>query len=182
MVEGSVGPSILKSIGKVEHLPIPDRSRSECPLGQLMPDEFKVVLARLFELARGKAVRPPSATIAAGSDAPIDESGEAGREGRKDEPAINSGDKNNADAQPVATEETSDPPTIGRDDDGQGSGAAMLFGEGETAVASETGPAPPDWLADPKTFVSRVLQWAEKASAKRSKLDRAKPPKRAFPL
>lgn len=167
-----------------------------------MPDEFKVVLAGLFELARGKTAPPSSATVVTaapglelspdepvGSDEPVspEESGGAGREGeRHNEPVIFSGgEKNknkNAATQPVATEETADSPTASEDDGGQGSGSAMLVGEGEEACASVAGTAPPDWLTDPKMFVLRVLQWTEERSAKRSKVVRAKPPKRVFPL
>lgn len=184
-------------------------------LFQLMPDEFKVVLAGLFELARGKTAPRSSSTIAAAapgleptSDEPVvsgepgpvglDEDGGAGREGGKNQPATcrTKIGETNSDTQPVATTEgTGGSPTVsatatatgGQDDvdrgnGDQGNGAAMPFGEGEGASATEVGTAPPDWLADPKAFVSRVLQWAEEGSAKRAKFVRAKPPKRAFPL
>lgn len=169
-----------------------------CSFVQLMPDQFKAVLAGLFELARGKIAPPSSAAIAAaapglepspgepvgsGEPAALDKSGGAGREGGTNRAGIRSSGENNVDTQPVATEETVDSSTAGQDNGGgQGSGSAMLFAEGEEASTSNAGTAPPDWLADPKAFVSRVLLWAEEGSAKRSKFVRTSPPKRVFPL
>lgn len=165
-----------------------------------MPNEFKVVLAGLFELARSKTAPPASAEVntaafdfelnpgePVGSGEPVvlGESGGADRNGEeKNGTGIRASGENNVDTQPVATEETADASTAGQDGGGgQGGGSAMLLGEGEEAsTSSKAGTAPPDWLADPKTFVSRVLLWTEEGGARRSKFVRARPPKRVFPL
>eukprot|EP00752_Nemacystus_decipiens_P002096 g2004.t2 len=166
-----------------------------------MPDQFKAVLAGLFELARGKTAAPSSSTITTinaatglelSSDEPVgsgepdalDESRGEGREGERNGPGIRAGGESNVDTQPVAAEETVDSstPGTGQGDGGQGSGPATLSGEGDEEPGSKAGTTPPDWLADPKMFVSRVLQWAEEGSAKGSRLVRAKPPRRVFPL
>eukprot|EP00903_Cladosiphon_okamuranus_P018781 g17278.t1 len=177
---------------------------------ELMPDEFKVVLSGLFELARVKVAPPSSTTIATAAPGlelssdepvgsggpdpvPLDASGGAGGDGGKKEPATSRVNivETNFGTQPVATtEETAGSPTetaiatAGQEDGDQGNSSALPFGEGgrDGAPRSEVRTAPPDWLADPKAFVSRVLQWAEEGNVKRSKIVQTKPPTRVFPL
>lgn len=159
-----------------------------------MPDEFKVVIAGLFELARDKnspsPPRAPAATVESSPEEAVALEGEeGGPKADVTESVPDSGTKeeeNEAAAQGVPTEVTTNETTVGEDDGGgQGNDSAALEGEegpsnSSTATAAEE--ETPEWLADPKTFVSRFLQWADEGSAKRPKLVPAKPPTRVFPL
>lgn len=177
-----------------------------------MPDEFKVVIAGLFELARDKNRQSHSAAnneegVEHQPDVPSEEplnsdhpdGGGGTREGdREQAPASHSGAGRKVDsagggaaaaaaaASGVSTHAT---PTPGaktaahpvQNDQSQGQDSASLDaeeGSTNTTAAAEVVEAAPAWLADPKAFVSRVLQWAGEGSTKRLKTVRAKPPSR----
>lgn len=164
-----------------------------------MPAEFKVVVAGLYELARGKNTLPPSDAAAASaatpelvshdpsrqqSSAPGEGKGLA-RTAENLEPAQpSSAGENTTDSPPAAIggEQWTRPPGAIQDDAGGGSDSAILEAEEEEISRGKVVEAPPDWLADPKVFVARVLQWAQEGSAKRSRFVGAKPPNRVFPL
>ncbi|CAB1119143.1 unnamed protein product [Ectocarpus sp. CCAP 1310/34] len=179
---------------------------------ELMPDEFKVVIAGLFELARDQNSQSPCAADDEGVEnqpVPPVESlysddpawGGGTREGDGEQPpASYSGAQRKADsagggdggataASGVSTQGTPTPgaktaahPVQNGESKGEDS-ASLDAGEGSTntTAAAEAVEAAPEWLADPKAFVSRVIQWAGEGSAKRSKAVRAKPPTREMP-
>lgn len=175
-----------------------------------MPDEFKVVIAGLFELARDKNSQSASAVDNEGvehqpevpPEEPLNSDHPAGaggtREGDGEQvPASHSGAGRKVDsaggggaaaaaASGVSTQGTPTPgantaaqPIQNGESKGQDS-ASLDAGEGSTntTAAAEAVGAAPEWLVDPKAFVSRVIQWAREGSAKRSKAVRAKPPTR----
>ncbi|CAM9290874.1 unnamed protein product [Ectocarpus sp. 12 AP-2014] len=175
---------------------------------ELMPDEFKVVIAGLFELARDKNSQSPSAADNEGvehqpvppkeplhSDDPAGGGGTREADGEQP-PAGNSGAQRKADSAggggvvvaasgvtiqgtPTPGAKTAAQPVQNGESKGQDS-ASLDAGEGSTSTtaAAEAVEAAPEWLADPKAFVSRVIQWAGEGSAKRSKAVHAKPPTR----
>lgn len=184
---------------------------------QLMPDEFKVVIAGLFELARDKNSQIPSAADNEGvnhqpegppgeplsSDRPDGGAGTRegdGETGVEQAPASRSGVGRKIDSAGgggAGAAATSEVPTQGtptpnakteaqlvQNGESQGQDPASLdAGEGSTntTAAAEAVEAAPDWLADPKAFLSRVIQWAGEGSAKRSKVVHPKPPTREMP-
>lgn len=153
-----------------------------------MPNDFKVVIAGLFELARDKNTpSPPSPCAADAESSPdkavgLEEEGEP--TGDKVEGTPDSGgekEETEAAAQEVPTEETTTATVIGEDNGGQSNDSTVLEEkEGPTSNAVEQ--EAPEWLTDAKTFVSWFLQWADEGSAKRSKVVRARIPTRVFPL
>ncbi|CAN0414274.1 unnamed protein product [Ectocarpus sp. 12 AP-2014] len=175
---------------------------------ELMPDEFKVVIAGLFELARDKNSQSPSAADNEGVEhqpvppkEPLHSDDPAAGGGTRDgdggqPPAGNSGAQRKADSAgggggvvaasgvsiqgtPTPGAKTAAQPVQKGESKGQDS-ASLDAGEGSTSTtaAAEAVEAAPEWLADPKAFVSRVIQWAGEGSAKRSKAVHAKPPTR----
>lgn len=156
-----------------------------------MPDDFKVVIAGLFELARDNNTSSTPSAAAAAIESSSDEAvalGEGGRRptGDKIEGAPDSGgekkEKEAAD-QGVPTEGTTDEATVGEDDGGQGNDSAVLEKE-EGPSSNIVKEKVRERLTDSKTFAARFLQWAEEAgrATKPSKIVRAKPPTRVFPL
>jgi len=158
-----------------------------------MPAEFKVVVAELYELARDKNTLQPTAAAAARAAARELDSyepssqqsstpGEGEGSARTGKNPESSPRGNTAVPPPAATgveQPTRSPEAF---QDGGGSDSVKLGGDGEEGSGSKVVEAPPDWLADPKVFVARVLQWAQEGGAKRSRFVGAKPPKRVFPL
>ena len=163
-----------------------------------MPAEFKAVVAGLFELARGKNTPPPSGGAAESAAAQhiathepssqptlaLGEGEGSARKGESSEPALPSPDESTADSPPVATgvDQTMRSPGATHDDGGGGGGSGTPDVDEEEVSRGKVVEAPPDWVADPKVFVERILQWAQEGSAKRSRSVGAKPPKRVFPL
>lgn len=202
-----------------------------------MPDEFKVVIAGLFDLAREKNRPPPTASpstdltaAAAGTSSAV----EIGVDGPKFSSSDNVPPSTNASPEAegaggaaerpedVGGRQGSTPASSSAENGAAGGGAGatathVVAVEGATkqttaqlpsqsslpepdgsegldstalggderaswdAEAGEEEAVPPDWLTDPKAFVSGVLQWAEEGRAKRSRNVRVEPPKRVFP-
>ncbi len=158
-----------------------------------MPAEFKVVVAGLYELARDKNTLPSSDAATASAAAPElgshepssqQPSAQGEAEESAQEPALSSAGANTADSPPAATggEQLTRLPGAIQDDAVGGSDSVILEAEEEEGSRGKAVEAPPDWLADPKVFLAKVLQWAQEGSAKRSRFLGVKPPKRVFPL